>query len=185
MWCVCAMDAPLFYSLLMKKLLVLSFFVLALFGCKTNEENYRQSYETAISKIKEKQAEGVDSATYNKIIEQQKPKQTTIGDMAVRTSKGYAWQSYGEDIPLMKYNVVVGAMKQKFNAEAMCDRLRGIGCQAYVITDRQKNYFVIAAGYNDVEKAATYITEISKHITFPLPISEPYIYDTTKIYIKK
>lgn len=169
----------------MKKILVLSFFIIALCACKTSEENYRQSYETAISKVKDKQAEGVDSATYNKILEQQKPKQVMIGDMTVRKSKGYAWQSYGEDVPLKKYNVVVGAMKQKFNAEAMCDRLRGVGCQAYVITDRQKNFFVIASGFNDIEKAATYINEISKHISFPLPIAEPYIYDTTKLYIKK
>lgn len=167
----------------MKKL-VLLLFVVGLIGCKTTEDNYQKSYHAAIAKAKEKDSEGVDQATYNKILEQQKPKQTVVDGDTVRASKGYAWQFYGKDIPLKKYNVVVGAMKQQFNAKALCDRLRKAGCNSYVITDSKNNYFVVADGFNIIERASEYIQNIGKHIPFKLPIPEPYIYDTSRIYVK-
>lgn len=153
-------------------------------GCRTTEENYQSSYETAIQKMKEKEADGVDRTTYNKIIDRQKPKESVVGGDTVAVAGGYAWQFYGDRYPLKKYNVVVGAMKQQFNAKAFCDRLQQAGCEAYVITDREKNYYVVAAGFNNEQMAADYLRDIEKHIPFKLPIDEPYIYDTSRIYVK-
>lgn len=158
--------------------------VIATTGCRTTEENYRSSYEAAIVKAKEKQAEGVDSITYNKILEQQRPKMRVVEGDSARMVTDYAWQSYGKEYPLKKYNVVVGAMRQKFNAEAFCDRLRTLGCQSYVITNYKHDYFVIAAGFNNLKMAADYIRDIHKHLSIKLPIDEPYIFDTNRIYIK-
>ena len=121
----------------MKKLLILFGIALLFCACKTTEENYRQSYESAVAKIKDKEREGVDSATYNRIVAMQAPKGTVVGNDTVKIVTGLAWQAYGEDIKLKKYNVVVGAMKQIFNAKEMCNRLRNAGCEAYVMTDRQ------------------------------------------------
>ena len=160
----------------------LGFILIGIYSCRTTEENYHASYETAIEKMKQK--DEADRDIYNKIIEKEGPKETFVGNDTLPIASGYAWQFYGEDVPLKKYNVVVGAMKQQFNAKAFCDRLRGAGCESYVITDREKNYFVVAAGFNDVNKAAAYIKDISKHIPFKLPLSEPYIYDTARIYVK-
>ncbi len=53
----------------MKKL-VLLLFVVGLIGCKTTEENYQKSYQAAIAKAREKDSEGIDPTTYNKILEQ-------------------------------------------------------------------------------------------------------------------
>ena len=168
----------------MKKLLILFGIALLFCACKTTEENYRQSYESAVAKIKDKEREGVDSATYNRIVAMQAPKGTIVGNDTVKIVTGLAWQAYGEDIKLKKYNVVVGAMKQIFNAKEMCNRLRNAGCEAYVMTDRHKNYYVVAAAYNRKDSAADFLKNISTHIPFKLPLSEPYIYDTTKIYVK-
>jgi hypothetical protein len=172
-----------FYFSSMKKL-VLLLFVVGLIGCKTTEENYHKSYQAAIAKAREKDSEGIAPTTYNKILEQQKPKKTVVSGDTVRESRGYAWQFYGNDIPLKKYNVVVGAMKQQFNAKSLCDRLRKAGCNSYVITDSKRNFFVVADGFNVIEKASEYIQNIDKHIPFKLPIPEPYIYNTSRIYVK-
>ncbi len=158
--------------------------LLAVAGCRTTEENYRNSYDLAVGGTAERDSLGVDKATYNKIIEQNTPKATAVGADSVPMVSGYAWQFYGQENPLCKYNVVVGAMKQQFNAKAFCDRLKGAGCKAYVITDREKNYYVVAAGFNSVENAAAYLRDIHRHISFKLPLSEPYIYDTARIYVK-
>lgn len=168
----------------MKKLLLLGIIVFALSACKTTEENYRASYEAAVQHNTDKESESIDRETYNKIIEQQKSSMAVVGTDSVKLVRNYAWQFYGEDLPLKKYNVVVGAMKQKFNAKAFCDRLRSSGCESYVITDRQNNYFVVAAGFNTLEQAVIYVKDINRKIPFKLPIDEPYIYDTTKIYVK-
>ena len=153
-------------------------------GCRTTEENYRSSYEIATEKLRADETGGLDRDTYNKIIEQQRQKISVVGEDSVPLVNGYAWQFYGKEYPLCKYNVVVGAMKQQFNAKAFCDRLRQVGCESYVITDRDKNYFVVAAGFNDKQKAADYLSSIGAHIPFKLPIDQPYIYDTARIYVK-
>lgn len=159
--------------------------VMSFQSCRTTEENYRTSYEIATAKMSADETGGLDRETYNKIIEQQSPRTTFVGTDSVPLVSGYAWQFYGKEYPLCKYNVVVGAMKQQFNAKAFCDRLRtSAGCEAYVITDRDKNYFVVAAGFNDLQKASDYLKDIGSHIPFKLPIDEPYIYDTARIYVK-
>ena len=126
---------------MMKQIIFITAAIVLLQGCRTTEENYRSSYETATKKLRAEATDGIDSETYNKIIAQQRPKTTVIGEDSVPMANGYAWQFYGKEYPLCKYNVVVGAMKQQFNAKAFCDRLRQAGCESYVITDRDKNYF--------------------------------------------
>ena len=169
---------------MMKQIIFITAAIVLLQGCRTTEENYRSSYETATEKLRAEATDGIDSETYNKIIAQQRPKMAVIGEDSVPMVNGYAWQFYGKEYPLRKYNVVVGAMKQQFNAKAFCDRLRQAGCESYVITDRDKNYFVVAAGFNDKQKAADYLNSIGTRIPFKLPIDQPYIYDTARIYVK-
>lgn len=169
---------------MMKQIIFITAAIVLLQGCRTTEENYRSSYEIATEKLRADETGGLDRDTYNKIIEQQRPKISVVGEDSVPLVNGYAWQFYGKEYPLCKYNVVVGAMKQQFNAKAFCDRLRQAGCESYVITDRDKNYFVVAAGFNDKQKAADYLNSIGARIPFKLPIDHPYIYDTARIYVK-
>jgi septal ring-binding cell division protein DamX len=169
----------------MKRLTWIFALLLILSACKTTEENYRKSYVAAIQSKQEKTDSTLtaeEKEIYNKVIEQQKPRLTNVGEDSIRTSRNYAWMFYGNDIPLKKYNVVVGAMRQQFNAKAFCDRLRKSNCKSYVITDRDMNYFVVAEGFDTMEEAAKYLKNINKHIPFKLPLKEPYIYDTTRLH---
>lgn len=152
----------------------------ATFGCKTTEENYRQSYEAAIRHKQEKEQSGLDRETYNRILEEQQPQLTAAGNDSVRTTKGYARQSYGADITFRKYNLVVGAMKQKFNAEAFCDRLRREGFPAYVIIDTKKNYYVVAEAYDSLQAAAAALRQLPDRLSFKPPVT-PYVFNTTRI----
>ena len=171
----------------MKKLLALiAIATVLLTGCKTTEENYRKSYEATIANAKEKDMEGLDSETYNKVIASQRPKSVTVQGADVPMTTGYEVMFNGDNKDLKKYNVVVGAMRQQFNAKAFCNRLKEeAGCNAYIMTDKDHNYFIVAAAYNNLEKAAEYLNNISKHIKFKLPIDQPYIYDTKRIFIKE
>ena len=169
----------------MKRLTWIFALLLILSACKTTEENYRKSYVAAIQSKQEKTDSTLtaeEKEIYNKVIEQQKPRLTNVGEDSIRTSRNYAWMFYGNDIPLKKYNVVVGAMRQQFNAKAFCDRLRKSNCKSYVITDRDMNYFVVAEGFDTMEEAAEYLKNIDKHIPFKLPLKEPYIYDTARLH---
>ncbi len=170
----------------MKKILTLiAIATVLLTGCKTTEENYRKSYEATIANAKEKDMDGLDSETYNKVIAAQRPKAVSVKGDNVPITTGYAVMFKGDNKDLKKYNVVVGAMRQQFNAKAFCNRLKEeAGCNAYIMTDRDHNYFVVAAAYNNLEMAAEYLKNIKSHIKFKLPIDEPYIYDTKRIFIK-
>ena len=169
---------------MLKRIAFVLISVVLLQACRTTEENYRSSYEIATEKMRADETGGLDRETYNKILEQQRPRATVVGTDSVPMVSGYAWQFYGEEYPLCKYNVVVGAMKQQFNAKAFCDRLRAEGCESYVMADRNKNYYIVAAGFNDLQKAADYLKTVASCISFKLPIDEPYIYDTARIYVK-
>lgn len=171
----------------MKKIfLLIAVATVLLTECKTTEENYRKSYEATIAFAKEKDMEGMDSETYNKVIASQRPKAVTVKGTDVPMTTGYAVMFNGDNKDLKKYNVVVGAMRQQFNAKAFCNRLKEeAGCNAYIMTDRDHNYFVVAAAFNNLEMAAEYLQNIGSHIKFKLPIDQPYIYDTKRIFIKE
>ena len=170
----------------MKKILTLiAIATVLLTGCKTTEENYRKSYEATIANAMKKDMDGLDNETYNKVIAAQRPKTVSVKGNDVPMTRGYAVLYMGKGQVLKKYNVVVGAMRQSYNAQALRNRLKDeAGCNAYIITDRDHNYFVVAAAYNNLEMAADYLKNIKSHIKFKLPINEPYIYDTTRIFIE-
>lgn len=162
----------------------LAFVCLLSAGCKTTEENYRRSYEAAVEKQAAERAESdsVEATIYNKIMEKSKPQPVEVGGRQVLVLTDNAWQAYNrEKVAMRKYGVVVGAMKQLFNAKAFCTRLEGLGCDAYVLADRKTNYYVVAAGFDTLEGAAAYLAEIDTRLPIKLPINPPFVYNTTRL----
>ena len=153
-------------------------------ACKPSEDNYRKSYEAAVVKQRGQQAanDSVEATIHNRIMEKTKPHPVTVAGKEILVMEDNVWQAFNADSRKMKkYSVVVGAMRQQFNAKAFCSRLEGLGCPAYVIVDRQKNYFVTAAGFDSLEEAAGYIADIDRQLPVKLPIEEPFVYITTRL----
>ena len=93
-------------------------------GCKTNENNYRQAYETAVAKNREDS--GVDSTIYARIRNNAQKTDLVVGadTLPMRTEYvGYTEDGGASREMLKRYNVVVGQFKQVFNARQMRARL--------------------------------------------------------------
>lgn len=151
---------------------------LTLTGCKTTETNYRQSYEAAVQKrnADEADAESVTGTIHNKIMESSRPYVETEGGKSALYLEGNVWQAFNaERNPMKRYSVVVGAMRQIFNAKSFCTRLEENGCKAYVIQNGAKDYFVIAEGFDTFEEAADYVNHIDKRLKIKIPLKEPFI----------
>lgn len=171
---------------IMKKLIVLSSAaVMLLAGCKATEENYRKAYNTTVAgnvAAANERGDSIDTAIHNKIVEAMSAKPTKVGDMTVDVLTENTWQAYNQEKNAMKkYSVVVGAMRQLFNAKALCSRLEGAGCPAYVTVNGSRNYYIVAAGFDTLEEAAAYIADIKKHIPFKLPVEKPFVCNTIRL----
>lgn len=151
---------------------------LTLAGCKTTESNYRQSYEAAVQKrnADEADAESVASTIHNKIMETSSPYMHTENGKSALYLEGNVWQTLDtERNPMKRYSVVVGAMRQQFNAKSFCTRLEDNGCHSYVIQNGAKDYFVVAKGFDTFEEAADYVNNIDSHLKIKIPLKEPFI----------
>lgn len=157
---------------------------LALAGCKTTEENYRASYEAAVGRRNAEvaAADSVEATIHNRIMEAEKPRKVDAGGKQVAFLEGNAWQLRELDTnKMMRYSVVVGAMRQLFNAKAFCSRLLDLGCKSYVLVDAKKNYFVVAEGFDTFDDAAAYLLGIGDRLSIKLPLEEPFVYRTTRL----
>ena len=169
----------------MKRLaLIAAVAALAFAGCKTTEENYRQSYEAAVAKrnAAEAEADSVDTTVHNKIMEASRPYEKTEGGKTALYLEGNMWQAWNAETNKMKrYSVVVGAMRQLFNAKAFCTRLEQNGAKAYVIQNGAKDYYVVAEGFDTFGEAADYVNNIGKRLKVKIPIESPFIFRTVRL----
>lgn len=140
-------------------------------ACKTNEKNYRQAYEKAITKDKE----GIDDATYAKIKEEEKGAKVVISGDSVRVKSEFVNLCHGEQKDMMPYGIVVGQFKQIFNARSFCDRLKSKGYPAYALENRDNIYYVVAKGFATEIEAAAYLKNINKNIPFAIPVESAWI----------
>lgn len=160
----------------MKKLLFLTAILAFVFAaCKTNEANYRAAYELA----KEKRTETGDSLTTSRLRSSQLPKMTAVGSetLPVLTIPVSVYSDKGK-VPegqLKKYLIVVGQFRQIFNAGSMAARLVSEGDYgAFVVYDRQKDYFVVAASTDSSEEAALLLGKIKGDGS--IVVKDPYPY---------
>ena len=161
----------------MKRLVVIAVLsALTLAGCKTTESNYRESYEAAVRSRNAAEADldsVVEPTIHNKIMEASRPYVQTVDGCSALYLEGNVWQAFDDDVNKMKrYSVVVGAMRQMFNAKAFCTRLRQNGA---------KDYFVVAEGFDTFAEAADYVNHIDKRLKIKIPLKEPFVYRTIRL----
>ena len=115
-------------------------------------------------------------------MEASRPYVQTVDGCSALYLEGNVWQAFDDDVNKMKrYSVVVGAMRQMFNAKAFCTRLRQNGAKAYVIQNGAKDYFVVAEGFDTFAEAADYVNHIDKRLKIKIPLKEPFVYRTIRL----
>lgn len=162
----------------MKKiLLIMCVVAIAVTACKTTEENYRAAYELA----KDKRTETGDSLITTQLRSSVMPKPMIFGldTLPVRTIYVSAYNDSEGKVSkgtLQKYLIVVGQFKQIFNAGSMAKRLADNGYDgAFVVYDRQKEYFVVAGGVDNPSAASDLIHRIEGDKAVVVRSPYPYV----------
>lgn len=151
--------------------------VVALVGCKTNENNYRQAYEAAVAQRND--AAGVDSTIYSRIRNSAKVSDLVVGTdtMPMRAEYiGYTEDGGASRESVKKYNVVVGQFKQLFNARQMRQRMIDSGYDGtFIIHTREPLYYVVTATASTPEDVLKEFKRVSgdKSVTLRPPM--PFI----------
>ena len=70
--------------------------------------------------------------------------------------------------------VAVGSFKQVFNARMFKKRLVAKDYKAYLLENKEKQFFVMIQGFATVAEAAEFIANKDKNIPFAIPL-EPFI----------
>ena len=131
-----------------------------LWGCKTNENNYRQAYEKAMEAREAADAD-LDSTIYG------------------RARRDFAMQQLvvGRDtVDVKVQHVKVTQFKQLFTAKSMRERLFEAGYPAsFVVQTSEPYYYVISSSHNDAAAAveALHRLEADRPVGMKPPV--PYI----------
>lgn len=146
---------------------------LALAACHTTEENYRRSYDIAVNKTRTGTGAGDYEAAQ---IERMRNTAEVDGDSVRVISRHFNVVDDSADV-VMRYSVVVGEFKQKFNAMSFRDRLRAERQPSYVVFTggEDRLYLVVAHGYNSLDLAAAYIRILDKQTTIKPTVPKPWV----------
>ncbi|MDE6175166.1 MAG: SPOR domain-containing protein [Duncaniella sp.] len=151
--------------------------ILSLSSCKTNENNYRQAYETAVAQKRE--TSGVDSTIYARIRNSARTSDLVTGSdsLPMRTEYvGYTDDGGASREMLKRYNVVVGQFRQVFNARQMRARLQANGYpEAFIIHTREPLYYVCTATCQSAEEAAEAFRKVTADKSIVLREPLPFI----------
>ena len=164
----------------MKKRIIAPLLVLAvLAGCKTNENNYRQAYETA----RQKEQAGLDTIVYNKIRNEARPAEININGENVRmtTVNVTVVNGFGETSQLRRYNTVVNQFRQSFNAKAMTKRLKDNGYNAFIIQTSEPIYYVVAGSFDNKEEALTMLHTLQTDTRMVLKDPFPHLLEAAQL----
>ena len=142
---------------------------LMLTACHSSEQNYREAYEKAM----ERRQTGVGAEEYAKIEAERQRYTHVINGDSVRMV--YVNANIAIDSTAVAYpcNVVVATFTQRINAKSYCDRLREeCGLPSYILFGgNEKQYFVVAQGFEASDAAAAFLRDINKKVC--LKILEP------------
>ena len=144
--------------------------VVTLTACHSSEQNYREAYEKAM----ERRQTGIGAETYAKIEAERQKFTTVINGDSVRLLFVNADVAIDSTDTAMPYNVVVASFSQRINAKSYRDRLReecGLTGSYVLYGGDDKQYFVIAQGFDDRESAGAFLHDINSKVC--LKILEP------------
>lgn len=146
-------------------------------GCKTNEANYRQAYETAKEGMKNKNA--IDSTIYSRIRNNAQTTNLIVGNdtLGVRTEHIAIPQDGGMTRERLKrYNVVVGQFKQIFNARQMRERLQNSGyADAFIINTAEPLYYVCTQTCTTADEAVHELEKVKNDKSIVLREPLPFL----------
>ena len=171
-------DERLVISEMKKTIYLFAVLIVALLmtGCHSSEENYREAYEKAM----ERRQTGVGAETYAKIeAERQRYTHVIDGD-SVRLV--YVNANVAKDVDstaiAKPYNVVVASFTQRINAKSYRDRLVeecGLAGSYVLYGGNDKQYFVVAQGYDTSGEAAAMIRDLDQYLCIKLLDPIPWI----------
>lgn len=156
----------------MKKLLYIMMLMAAvmLTACHSSEKNYREAYE----KAKERRQTSIGSETYAKIEAERQRYTHVINGDSVRMLYVNVNVAIDSTDVAHDYNVVVATFTQRINAKSYRDRLReecGLAGSYVLFGGKDKQYFVVAQGFDNSTDAAAMLHDIDKKVC--LKILEP------------
>lgn len=156
----------------MKKLLYIVMLMAAvmLTACHSSEKNYREAYE----KAKERRQTSIGSETYAKIEAERQRYTHVINGDSVRMLYVNVNVAIDSTDEAHDYNVVVATFTQRINAKSYRDRLReecGLAGSYVLFGGKDKQYFVVAQGFDNSTDAAAMLHDIDKKVC--LKILEP------------
>ena len=147
---------------------------LFLTACHSSEKNYREAYEKAM----ERRQTRVGAETYAKIeAERQRYTHVIDGD-SVRMLYMNANVAVDSTDVAKPFNVIVASFTQRINAKSYRDRLReecGLKGSYVLFGGPEKQYFVVAQGFDDQHAAAAMIHDIDKRVCIKILEPLPWI----------
>ena len=154
-----------------KTTLIAATAILALSGCKTTEQNYRNAYSIA----KEKETLSIDPETQARIDEENRGMKTTINGEEVRMkTERVRIVEPAEGAVKPAFGVVVATFKQVFNAKMFRKRLMEQNYPALVVINHDGEHHVVIKGFDTDAQAAAFLKDLVKKGEVKTPI-EPFI----------
>ena len=144
-------------------------------SCKTTQENYQKAYEIT----KAKRDAGLTEEELNGIArEEAMPKTVYNGDSIPLNSKYVKVEASPTGLrAARRYTVVVGSMRQLFNAKSLYNRMIEAGYNdAILLADAQKTYYIGALTTSSLDSAVTLLRTISEPSKAPVPMKAPFPY---------
>ena len=141
-------------------------------SCHSNEKNYREAYEKAV----ERRKTGIGAEEYAKIEAKRQRYTHVINGDSVRMVYANVNIAIDSTGVAHDYNVVVATFTQRINAKSYCERLReecGLAGSYVLFGGSEKQYFVVAQGFDNSAEAAAMLHDIDKKVCIrilePLP----------------
>lgn len=139
-------------------------------SCHSNEKNYRAAYEKAV----ERRKTGIGAEDFARIEAERQRYTHVINGDSVRMLYVNANVAIDSTDVVHDYNVVVASFTQRINAKSYRDRLReecGLTGSYVLYGGPDKQYFVVAQGFETSGDAAAMLHDIDKKVC--LKILEP------------
>ena len=147
---------------------------LTMTSCHSSEKNYREAYEKAM----ERRKTGIGAETYAKIeAERQRYTHVINGDSVRMVYMNANVAIDSTDVP-KPYNVIVATFTQRINAKSYRERLSeecGLNGSYILYGGPEKQYFVVAQGFDDQHAAAAMLREIDKKVCIKILEPLPWI----------
>ena len=162
------MKKTLFY------LLVMLLTGVSMTACHSSEKNYREAYEKAM----ERRKTGIGAETYAKIEAERQRFTHVINGDSVRLLYVNANVAIDTTAVAKPYNVVVASFTQRINAKSYRERLIeecGLNDSYILYGGNDKQYYVIAQGFDTSGEAAAMIHDLDQYLCIKLLEPIPWI----------